>query len=82
MKVRFWTDARTKVISEIARTLFSAFIVAGVIGGFMGKLNDPAERIWFALWIIAMLIISIVFADNPLKKEEQVHYLLQFSYKY
>ena len=71
LRKEFWTDERVKAVGKIAQTLFTAFIIAGVLGGLFGKLEGFWSKLAFALVTLALFILGIVFADNPFKDKEK-----------
>ena len=50
-------------------TLCQAFVIAGALGGYFGKLEDSLLKVGFIVCTMALFIVGIVFADNPFEKK-------------
>ena len=68
----FWTNKRIEALGKAAMTLFQAFVIAGALGGFFGKIEGFWPRTAFIVATFALFIVGIILSDNPFrnKKEE------------
>ena len=50
--------------------LFQAFIIATILGGVFERIASPQMRIGSILAIALLLVLGVILADDPNKKEK------------